>query len=350
MINFNYIPTVIGSFPHLNPKEISRVILDLLPEVPVWPQLPKLGFKEEMYVQFAERIPCLKIEEKEGRIYFETEKESSEEIEEFYSHFLAEDIDWFSISPEFAQGLYAFFECLSQGLPSGLRFLKGQVTGPFSFGLTVTDEKRRPILYHSLLFDCVVKACGMKARWQIRMLKRFHPKVIIFIDEPYLASVGSGFISLKQEDILKMLNEVIEMIHEEGSLCGIHCCGNTDFGLVMQTKTDILSFDAYNYFEGFSLYTKELNQFLDRGGNLAWGIIPSSTKIQKETYQSLGLKFKGQKEIIKNKGGNISLLNQRILITPSCGLGTLSLSLSQEILKFLPTFVSLLKNKKRPLG
>ena len=48
---------------------------------------------------------------------------------------------------------------------------KGQVTGPISFGLIVTDQNLRASLYDEMLCDAIVKNMGMNARWQVRQLK-----------------------------------------------------------------------------------------------------------------------------------------------------------------------------------
>ncbi|GAH14871.1 unnamed protein product, partial [marine sediment metagenome] len=45
--------------------------------------------------------------------------------------------------------------------------------------------------------------------------------------------------------------------------------------MLLSTKIDILSFDAYNYAQSLSLYPSEVKSFLDRKGNIAWGIVPN---------------------------------------------------------------------------
>ena len=87
----------------------------------------------------------------------------------------------------------------------------------------------------------------MKARWQIKMLKRLNPNVIIFIDEPYLVSIGSRYVNIPAGDVIRSLDEVFSAIREEGALSGVHCCGNTDWPLLLKRGVDILNFDAYNF-------------------------------------------------------------------------------------------------------
>ncbi|MBU0519841.1 methionine synthase, partial [bacterium] len=179
----------------------------------------------------------------------------------------------------------------------------------------------------------------------IQQLKRLHPDVIIFIDEPYLSSFGSAFINLTREQVLLYLGEVIDAVHQEGALAGIHCCGNTDWSLVMDTETDIVNFDAYEYFQGMTLYIDNLNNYLNRGGVLAWGIIPTSDKIKDETDKSLRDKFFDRVDDLENRGVPRDLLLNQSLITPSCGMGTMKYSLAEEVLHKLAETSKIVRKK-----
>ena len=88
--------------------------------------------------------------------------------------------------------------------------------------------------------------------------------MILTLDEPYLASVGSAIVSLPREEVIAALDEVFDGL--PGVLCGIHCCANTDWGLVLASKVRYLSFDAYEYADSLLLYPGEVSAFLARGG------------------------------------------------------------------------------------
>ena len=119
----------------------------------------------------------------------------------------------------------------------------------------------------------------MNARWQIRLLRAARPHVIIFVDEPYMASFGSAYISLSREQVVSMLDEVFAAIKSEGAISGVHCCGNTDWSVLMDTQVDILNIDADGFLENLALYPDELKAFLERGGAIAWGIVPNTEAI-----------------------------------------------------------------------
>ena len=116
--------------------------------------------------------------------------------------------------------------------------MKGQVTGPISFGLTVTDHDRRPALYDETLADAMARHLRLKAAWMERELSRLSPTTIIFVDEPYLTSLGSAFVALDNETVIKLTNEALGGLQ---GLSGMHCCGNTDWSVLMATNIDILN-------------------------------------------------------------------------------------------------------------
>jgi hypothetical protein len=154
--------------------------------------------------------------------------------------------------------------------------VKGQVTGPVTFCTGVKDQDGRAIFYNETLRDAAVKRLALNARWQIRTFSGPGCPVIIFIDEPALAGFGSSeLISISKEEILACLREVVDAIHTDGGLAGIHVCANTDWSLVLESGADIVNFDAYAYFDRFILYGDPDQGFLAAGGMLAWGIVPT---------------------------------------------------------------------------
>ncbi|MFC1853125.1 hypothetical protein ACFL27_23250, partial [candidate division CSSED10-310 bacterium] len=309
-------------FPHQMPQHICQTILKYHLEIPSWPQLPNRSPLENMYTQYSERLPALVFNEEKQNIYFDTSQDIYAALEEFYGHYLESDVEYFRMSSDYAQGFYSFREEIQKSPLNGVKFLKGQITGPISFGLTITDENKRAILYHDELFDAVMKNCIMKVKWQIKMLQKLHPAVIIMIDEPYLSAFGSGYISLSREQVVGHIGAIVETIKEEGATPGIHCCGNTDWSIVIDTGTQILNFDADSYFQGITLYPEKLGEFLHQEGILAWGIIPTTDKIGAVKLEDILSDFDTKLTQLVRKGFTSTALLQRSIITPSCGLGT----------------------------
>ena len=240
-----FVTTLVGSFPHADSTVLCPRLARAV-QIPAWPQLPRRTFRENMYTQYSAGLPGIVVDDARQKVTFDTSGDLSPALEEFYGRYLADDVASFALPADYAAGFYTMLDTL-QSTPGD--WAKGQVTGPISFGLTVTDQDLRSSLYNEQLADPIVKQLAFNARWQIRQLKHAarRSSVIIFVDEPYMASFGSAFISLSREQAVTMLNEVFEAIHAEGALAGVHCCGNTDWSVLMETAADILNLDACGY-------------------------------------------------------------------------------------------------------
>ena len=218
-------------------------------------------------------------------MYIDTTGDYSMELAEFYEKYPGRGPGAISGSrPEFSKGIYAMEAALEQA--GGTRpFVKVQTTGPISFGLTIVDENKRAIYYNAEFIDVVVKALAMKCRWQIQKFRKFAQRVICFVDEPILSAFGSStYVSVTRDDVVAKLGEVIEAIHAEGALAGVHCCGNTEWPILMDAGVDIVNFDAFDYGETIALYPQAVKRHLEAGKSLAWGIVPTnSAKIQAQT-------------------------------------------------------------------
>jgi hypothetical protein len=326
--------THVGSLPHTDCAAVGARLAAML-DVPAWPQLPRRTFRESMYVQFSASLPRIAVDEARQKIAFDTSGDMAPDLEAFYARYLADDLDAFALNGEYAAGFQATLDALSANTGE---WVKGQVVGPISFGLAVTDQSLRASLYHDLLADVIVKNMAMSARWQARRLRAVRPNVMIFVDEPYLASFGSAYISLSREQVIAMLDEVFAAIHAEGAWAGAHCCANTDWSVLLATAVDILSLDAYGYLENLALYAAELRAFLDRGGIVAWGIVPNDDDIHAVTPRQVAQRLRDGVRVIAGKAQTRGLTIRpddwaaRSFVTPRCGLGATSVTIAEKVL------------------
>jgi hypothetical protein len=283
---------------------------------------------------YLEGIPCLVVDKEKRRLWFDISPQREHELMDFYEKYAAQDLDSFAISREWAQGMYTMLEMLQKHLPGQLTLLHIQTPGPVSWGLSVTDDKDVPAFHNETMRDILVKTLAMKAKWQERKIKEVLPGVQTMVDfaEPALnvhtSAIGSGVT----EHIIASLNEVLGAV--EGLTC-IHCCANIDWSILMDTDTDIISFDAYEYSDKISLYPEDLKRFLGRGGMLAWGIVPTSDeKIVKENAETLQEKLEQRMQLLIDKGIDKQTLLLSSLITPSCATSSMSVELSAKAFRY----------------
>ncbi len=324
-IEFGCLPTAIGSMPHMDSEEACSIIMKYLPDIPVWPQLPKRSPKEDMIIQFSEGFPGVVIEG--SKIHIEPSADFESELEQINIDCEQDASGKYGISPEYAAGLHAF---LSEA--TGSKMVKGQVTGPITWGLRVTTQEGLGILYDSTLSETAAKFLRLKASWQENTLKEIASNTVIFVDEPYLVSLGSVFTPVPEEKVPILLEEVLGGI--KGTK-GLHCCGNTNWSVLLDTAIDILSFDAYNYASSLSTHSDKVKSFLERGGNIAWGIVPNEEEaLARESLSSLRDRLEEAMSPFARDGVKFKQLVAQGLVTPSCSLESLSPEAVSQALEF----------------
>jgi methionine synthase II (cobalamin-independent) len=338
----------IGSLPYTNAEQAVRVMLDSFPEVAAWPQLPMLGFRENMYAQYSEGMPGIRVDADARRLWFQADDSLAGELEVFYQAVIDEDLDLFAISRDFAAGLDMFLGPTFAGEIGCRKYVKGHVTGPISFGLTVTDQDGRASQYREDLAQAIVKALTLKGAWQSKVLREAAPgaSVVMFYDEPYLHSVGSALINVSREQVVEGIRECVEGCGAD--ITGVHCCGNTDWSLVFATGVDIVHFDAYEYMEPFVAYGPEIADHLGRGGSLAWGIVPKDESVFEVSALDLVARLESGFETLEASGIDMSLLAERSLISPSCGLGPASIEVAVRALALTGEVSEIMRQRSRP--
>ncbi len=332
-------PLLIGSLPIADHSEATELIFDYTPEYPLWPQLPM--YKEEgMIQQYLEGFPC--VDECDGKTFIDGASASFDaEILSFYEEYLliAEggsplEGSRFELTEKTAKGFFSFLSAAEKRKGTFIS-LKGQTTGPVTFCTGLVDQNNRSIFYDDQLRDIAIKHLGLKARWQTKKMAELCEQPIMFFDEPGLAGMGtSAYITITQENIVACLSEVFAEVQAENGLTGVHVCANTQWPILFDAAVDIISFDAYSYFDRLVLYADQLVDFFARGGFLASGIVPTSPEfIEQETVDGLVAKWFEQTKELVALGVSEEVVYRQSFITPSCGTGAVSFDQAKRVLE-----------------
>ena len=304
-----------------------------------------------MLVQFMEGFPGL---DSDGdRLFFNSAAPGfQDEMVAFYEKYFAIEADAtlladsiFAVSEERAAGLYALARVAKD---RRLTAVKGQITGPFTLLTGITDQENRASFYDPTLREIINKGLAMKAAWQVGFLGKIHDTVILFMDEPALAGVGSSsFISIANDDIAADQQEIITAIQTAGGLAGVHVCANTDWPLLLGLDYDIINFDAYGFFDSFVTCRADILDFMARGKTIAWGIVPTAREedVTRESSQSLQRLWEEQAGQLCGDGWDMPRILKHSLITPSCGTGSLSPEAARKVLEMTSELSASLRRK-----
>jgi hypothetical protein len=256
-------------------------------------------------------------------------------LAQLYEAAWGEDLTPFALQEEEARGFYTLLKTVAAG-GDGPQFLKGQVVGPVTFAGMVKDPAGKAILYDRELTQAVSQALARKAVWQAQKFSALGKTAVVFFDEPILTGFGSAFFTISREEVTVILMETLEATRQSGPvILGAHCCGNTDWALFLEIPLDILSFDSYGYCDSLLLYQKPLKNFLERGGCLAWGLIPTGEEVNRETVESLWARWQAQVQALAATGVALPQILAQSLLTPSCGMGYLPPQTAGRVLTML---------------
>jgi len=333
--------TGIGSLPAEDATEGVDFVLQADLTVPFWPQLPQRNFLEGMVAQYSEGMPCVRIDHDREKMALEMDAKF-DELQEFYEHHLQGDTEYFALSADFARGFHGFLETVDgRTWP----VVKGQVTGPVTFSSSIKGSDGVPMFGDTELRDASAKLLAHKAEWQMEKMQHLADQsILMFVDEPVLAAFGtSAYAGLSEEDVAELEGVIFDAVTDAGGITGIHVCGNSDWGMVARTGVQVLNFDAYQYGRTIALYPDAVSSLFDRGGCIAWGIVPTSRDVHDETADGLAEQLEGHVKNLADKGFDEDTVWERSILTPSCGTGSLRPQDAERVFNLLAELQQLLR-------
>ena len=302
----NLLTTAMAVMPH---KNVDRALASALSlDIPFWPQLPKYNYYEDMYVQASEHFPGILLDMEKRTLRFSQEKFLAE-FEACMSHF--DEPDYFDISDTYSVVYKRFLEMDLSRKPA----IRGQLEGPISFGFNVVDENDRPILFDDTVRPFMIEFMAKRVNIQLKRLKEKNENAFMFVDEPglqFLFSAMAGYGDQAARGDMKRFFEMIERPR------GVHLCGNPDWDFLLSQDLDILSLDVYSNGDVFAAYAPSIKKFLDRGGVLVWGIVPTNFEpFEKENIMSLEERLSALWSALSKNGIDREFLLSRSLMSPA---------------------------------
>lgn len=347
-----FMTTAIGSMPYDNADYAAEKSLNCL-GAPHWPQMSRFGQLEQMETQYCEGIPCVVIDTEKNRMFLDTSIDYSEQFATFYENYMMAldeggngDCSSLAITEPHSAGIYALERAL-QKKGEKIPFVKVQTIGACSFALSITDENKRALYYNDEFKDVITKAMAMKSVWQINKFKPYCDQVICFVDEPVFSGFGSStYVSVDRNDCVATLGEVVQAVHDAGALAGCHCCGNTEWSILIDAGIDIVNFDSFAYGETIAIYPEHVKKHLENGGMLAWGAVPTSRIIREQTIETLEAQLEAMMDnLAKVAKVDKELIVNQAFLSPACGTGSLEVEEADMIYDMLPKLSARMKEK-----
>jgi methionine synthase II (cobalamin-independent) len=289
--------TGIGSLPHGDADEAARFALDAHPRLPAAPSLPRRSATEGMIAQAAWGITGVSVLS-DGSLL----------------------VDEAAVDPETPLGdptvdgePFVALRAFLSAIEGRVAPFKLQLTGPVTLGLALhavgvsTDRA----------FGVARLAVTARIRSALHLARQVAPGAtpVMFLDEPGLRAALDPDFPVDLDDALDLVSSAMAVI-EESAIAGLHCCGQADWQAVLQAGPQILSLPVGT---GAIDHAGALAGFLERGGWIAWGAVPTDGPLI-ESADVLWRRLRTEWDMLAAGGCDPVLLREQAIMTPACGL------------------------------
>jgi methionine synthase II (cobalamin-independent) len=291
--------TSIGSLPHTDPREAAALVLERQPRLPAAPSLPNRSGTERMVAQAAWGIPGVEVLP-DGSLLIDDPRLDPDA-----------PLTTTGLEGEPFTGLRAFL-----GAAAGRRGpVKLQLTGPVTLGLALHAAG----VSADRAFAVAGAAVRTRAADLLRVAGEALPQasLVVFVDEPGLTAAMHPGFPIAADQTVDLVSGALAVI-EPHAVTGLHCCGAADWKLVLQAGAQILSLPVG---VGAVDHAGALGGFVERGGWIAWGAVPTSGPLGSSAarlWEQLSAEWCG----LAQGGCDPVLLREQALITPACGMAT----------------------------
>ena len=206
-------------------------------------------------------------------------------------------------------GLRAFL-----GAVAGRRTpIKLQLTGPVTLGIALLNLG----VPAARAFAVAGSAVRARARTLVAAAQETAPMapLVVFVDEPGLTAAMQTDFPLEPNRTIDLVSSTLATL-EPHAMTGLHCCGLADWPVVLQAGAQILSLPLDS---GAVEHSGALGAFLEGGGHIAWGAVPTSGPIG-STPERLWQHLSAEWCALTQGGCDPVLLREQAIITPACGL------------------------------
>ena len=322
--------TGIGSLPLMSAASAIRAVVEVSPEIPFWPQLPRLSERESVIGQGL-GIVADHIEPRNEGYGYQVKEGRVDSVLEILHRSSGE------LTPANAAGFGVFEEALSSGVFSSAVAVKGQIEGPITLSAYLFHQGR-PFLSDPALFAAIAFHVSQIICWQIERLKTAGLPVLLFVDEPALCLEETVANSVSEEKMLDANAVILDDARVRGAFAGLHCCAARPFERMRRAKPDILSFDAH---EGLDLFFTDSHALdvVHQGGMVAYGIVPTRPGVNAVDSASILIRWLQAAP----QADDPHEFAQPAMITATCGLGLLDTSSVAESFSVAHSISKLIK-------
>jgi methionine synthase II (cobalamin-independent) len=318
--------TAIGSMPGTDPVEAAAVVVGELPDLPYLPELPKRGLGADLIGRTSALLVDLAVEVVPSA-YRVTARPGGD-------HRTAVD--------HLRRDLDAFEEAIENVRPS---LVKVQLAGPWTLMSEVELPRGHRVMTDpGALRDFTSSLAEGLTRHVAEVRKRTGAEVVVQLDEPSLPAVLAGALStpsglsmvpaVADPDARDVLASVIEAARKATDQPVIvHCCApRPPVALFRGAGADAVALDATLLDGTPAVFADQLGEAWDSGCVFFLGLVPS---VDPRRPLSLHDAARPALELVDRLGFPRSILSDRAVPTPTCGLAGATMSWARRALELV---------------
>jgi methionine synthase II (cobalamin-independent) len=288
--------SAIGSLPHTDAHAAAALALEVHPDLPAIPSLPHRSPVEGMLAQSAVGIRGVTFDA-QGCLIVDADR-----------------LDPLApITTDLGDDAFTGFRAFLDAANGRRGPVKWQLTGPITLGLALV-RRGAPL---NLAFELASRAIRCRLRVVHRAVTDALPGAsqVVFLDEPALTQLMRPDFPIATDVAIDLVSGALASI-EATAMVGLHCCGSSDWAAVLASGPSILSIPVHPDLVQSAGY---LASFLDGGGVIAWGAVPTDRPIASSSdryWEGLAALWCD----LVRAGCDAIRLRTQSLVTPACGL------------------------------
>jgi hypothetical protein len=288
--------TAIGSLPHRDAHAAAALTLRCLPELPATPQLPCRSRREGIVAQWIGAVPGVVVHD-DGAIELAA---AIDPLARLQTHF----------DDATHSGLLTFFD-LARRQPRLPKQIKVQLAGPLTLGVALVDAGMGAELAFRL--GARVARAWASALAELTAARLPGAALVCFFDEPALVCWRDAEGPIDREVATDLLSTALAACD---GVSGVHVCGYGDLRLALDAGPQVVHFDvgALDLDDATAL-----SRFLDGGGWVAWGAIPTHRPVGEQPQPLWKALLDAWCELTR-RGCDPVQLRAQALVAPACGL------------------------------
>lgn len=309
-------PVLRGGLPHSSIGDALALTLATTPELPGWAGLPRRSFRETPLALAVAGLPGLSVESERERLC--VDRTAAERgADRVALAYLRGDMEYGVAPGDYSAGLHELQRLAA--MDRQVQALKGELLGPVSASLLLTDEQERPLASDPPLRETLLQHLALRINWLHHQLGAGGDAVIICLDEPFLEALNSPLCPLDWDEGGDMIARIVEGVP---ACCGLCVSGAVNWPVILSLPVGLILIDADLHSAELIRHAPAVAAFLDRGGAIGWGMVATDPRtFAQQTSAGLAQRFRDMVRSLADATGiAVDRLLETALLTTSGSL------------------------------